>query len=182
MHRCVYLTIHITKLQLQTTFSKPLYIPHFTGCWKSWCLHCLWPVSAHIRSCMSSGIVWRIYVGFVANIDIKILEVHPLGPGMPFLDSDTCTEGGGGGGLFIYVRVFFPVWCHPWMDDGTDRWMDRRVMWWKKIHKKQPQHLLLYLIGASFFSFGGGGVFKLCLVWRMGYPLFIFRLDNLNCL
>jgi hypothetical protein len=25
-HVCVYLTIHITKLQLQTTFPKPLYI------------------------------------------------------------------------------------------------------------------------------------------------------------
>jgi len=25
---CVYLTVHITKLQLQTTFPKPLYIPH----------------------------------------------------------------------------------------------------------------------------------------------------------
>jgi hypothetical protein len=24
----VYLTVHITKLQLQTTFRKPLYIPH----------------------------------------------------------------------------------------------------------------------------------------------------------
>ncbi len=30
---CVYLTIHITKLQLQTTFPKPLYIPH------SACIH-----------------------------------------------------------------------------------------------------------------------------------------------
>jgi hypothetical protein len=46
---CVYLTIHITKLQLQTTFPKPLYIWHFTcihqdpDCWKSWCLHHLWP-------------------------------------------------------------------------------------------------------------------------------------------
>jgi hypothetical protein len=45
---CVYLTIHITKLQLQTTFPKPLYISHFAcihwdpGRWKSWCLHCLW--------------------------------------------------------------------------------------------------------------------------------------------
>ncbi len=42
---CVYLMVHITKLQLQTTFPKPLYIPHFTcihrdpGRWKSWCLH-----------------------------------------------------------------------------------------------------------------------------------------------
>jgi hypothetical protein len=25
---CVYLTLHITKLQLQTAFPKPLYIPH----------------------------------------------------------------------------------------------------------------------------------------------------------
>ncbi len=30
---CVYLTIHITKLQLQTTFPKPFYIPH------SACIH-----------------------------------------------------------------------------------------------------------------------------------------------
>ncbi len=30
---CVYLTVHITKLQLQSTFPKPLYIPH------SACIH-----------------------------------------------------------------------------------------------------------------------------------------------
>jgi len=32
-HVCVYLTVRITKLQLQFTFPKPLYIPHFT------CIH-----------------------------------------------------------------------------------------------------------------------------------------------
>jgi hypothetical protein len=40
---------------------------------------------------------WQLYVGFVVDIDIKILGVPPLGPGMPFLnsvDSDTCAEGG----------------------------------------------------------------------------------------
>jgi hypothetical protein len=47
----------------------------------------------------------------------------PPGPGIPFLDSDICAEGG----LFISARVFFPVRCHPWMDDGTDGWMDGRV-------------------------------------------------------
>jgi hypothetical protein len=46
---------------------------------------------------------WQIYVGFVAEIDIKILAVP--GPSMPFLDSDTCTEGG----LFNSARVFFLV-------------------------------------------------------------------------
>jgi hypothetical protein len=30
------------------------------------------------------------------------------------------------GGLFISARVFFPVWCHPWMDGGTDGWMDEK--------------------------------------------------------
>jgi hypothetical protein len=49
----------------------------------------------------------QIYVGFVADIDIKILAVPPppSGPGMPFLDNDTYAEGG----LFISARVFFPV-------------------------------------------------------------------------
>jgi hypothetical protein len=29
------------------------------------------------------------------------------------------------GGLFISARVFLPVWCHPWMDDETDEWMEK---------------------------------------------------------
>jgi hypothetical protein len=41
---------------------------------------------------MFLGIVWRICVGFVVDIDIKILVVPPLGPGMPFLDSNTCAK------------------------------------------------------------------------------------------
>jgi hypothetical protein len=32
-------------------------------------------MSARICSCMSLGIVWRIYVGFVVDIDIKILGI-----------------------------------------------------------------------------------------------------------
>jgi hypothetical protein len=43
-------------------------------------------------------------VGFVADIDIKILGVPPLGPGMPFLDSDTC----GGGGVIYFCQGFVP--------------------------------------------------------------------------
>jgi hypothetical protein len=63
------------------------------------------------------------------------------GPGMPFLDSHTCAEGE----LFISVKVFFPVWCHPWMDDGTDGW--------KKLHKKRSRRPLLYVM---FHATGGG--------------------------
>jgi hypothetical protein len=36
----------------------------------------------------------------------------------------SCHEGRGGG-LFISTRVFFPVWCHPWMDDEIDGWMEK---------------------------------------------------------
>jgi hypothetical protein len=31
---------------------------------------------------------------------------------------------GGGEGVFISTKVFFPVWCHPWMDDETNGWID----------------------------------------------------------
>jgi hypothetical protein len=64
-------------------------------------------------------------VGFVADIDIKILGVPSPRLDMPFLDNDTCVEGRGD--LFIFARVFFLIWCHPWMDDGMDGWMDGRV-------------------------------------------------------
>jgi hypothetical protein len=39
------------------------------------------------------------------------------GPGMPFLDNDTCTEGAG---LFISARVFFS-------DDAIHGWMTGRM-------------------------------------------------------
>jgi hypothetical protein len=58
---------------------------------------------------------------------------------MPFLDSNTCAEGG----LFIYVRVFFLVWCHPWMDEGMDGWMDWRVTW--KSFTKNDHDVVYYM-------------------------------------
>jgi len=84
-------------------------------------------MSACIHFCMSSGFVWRIYVGFVADIDIKILGVPPRGSGMPFLDSNTCVEGGGGN---LFLPWFFSLYdaIHGWMtgrmDGRTDGWMD----------------------------------------------------------
>ncbi len=80
------------------------------------------PWDSNIQLTMGKDRRQQIYVGFVADIDMEILGVPPFGPSMPFQDSDTCA---GAGGLFISARVFFPVWCHPWMDDGTDGWMDR---------------------------------------------------------
>jgi hypothetical protein len=52
MHRCVCV-FDYTCYKITTTnyiFKTSLYIPHFAcihrdcGRWKSWCLHCLWPV------------------------------------------------------------------------------------------------------------------------------------------
>jgi len=56
---------------------------------------------------MSLGIVWRIYVGFVPNIDIKILGVPPPGAGHAFLRQQHMRKEGRG--LFISTRVFFLV-------------------------------------------------------------------------
>jgi hypothetical protein len=60
---------------------------------------------------MSSGIVWKIYVGFVANIDNKILGVPPLGLSMHFLNNNTCTERG----VIYFCQGFLPCMM-PSMD------------------------------------------------------------------
>jgi hypothetical protein len=49
------------------------------------------------------------------DIDIKILGVPPPGPGMPFLDRDTCVKGGGGviyliKGFFVFIIPFKDGW------------------------------------------------------------------------
>jgi hypothetical protein len=85
---------------------------------------------------MSLGIVWRIYVGFVVDIDIKILGVPPPGVGHAFPRQQHMRKGGEGGVLFISTRVFFPVRYHPWMDDGTNEWMDGWTSHVKKLHEK----------------------------------------------
>jgi hypothetical protein len=66
------------------------------------------------------------------DIDVsKSWGCPPLGLGMPFLDSDTCTEGGGEG--IYFCQGFLPCMM-PSMDG------------WKKLHEKRPQHPLLYVI------------------------------------
>jgi hypothetical protein len=80
---------------------------------------------------MYSSIVWRIYVGFVADIDIKILGVPPLGPNMPFLNNDTCAKGGGG---YLFLPRFFSLYdaIHGWMTGQMDEWTGHM----KKLHEK----------------------------------------------
>jgi len=51
----------------------------------------------------------KIYVGFVANIDIKILGAPPPPPpgvGNVFFQKNKIAERGGG---FFFPKVFFPV-------------------------------------------------------------------------
>jgi hypothetical protein len=60
---------------------------------------------------------------------------HPLGPGMPFLNSDTCVEGEG----YLFLPRFSSI--HGQMT----RWMDG------KFHEKQPRCLLLYVMVNSLF-------------------------------
>jgi hypothetical protein len=61
----------------------------------------------------------QIYVGFVADIDIKILGVvPPLGLGMPLLDSSTCAERGG----YLFLPGFSSLFdaIHGWITGRMD--------------------------------------------------------------
>jgi hypothetical protein len=50
-----------------------------------------------------------------------ILISDPLGPGMPFLDSDTCTQGG----VIYFCQGFLPCMM-PSMDGWTDGSRDEK--------------------------------------------------------
>jgi hypothetical protein len=62
---------------------------------------------------------------------------------MPFLDSDTCAEGWGGGYLFLPGFSSMNDAIHGWMTGRIDGW----VSWWKKLHVKRPRRPLLYVMG-----------------------------------
>ncbi len=120
MHRCVYLMIHITKLQLQITFSKPLYTPHSAcihwdlGYWKfDVCTACdSW--DNNIQLAMVKD--WRRLI-----LISKFWGCPSLGPGVPFLDNDTCARGG-----YLFVPEFFSCMM-PSMDGWWDEWMDGKI-------------------------------------------------------
>jgi hypothetical protein len=80
-------------------------------------------MSACICSCMSSGIVWRIYVGFVVNIDI--LRVPPPGPGHAFPKQEHMLRGG----VYLFLSGFLlcmmPI--HGWMSRCMDKSHDGKV-------------------------------------------------------
>jgi hypothetical protein len=57
----------------------------------------------------------------------------PLGPGMPFLDSDTCAAQRGR--VIYFCQGFFPCMMSSmdkWWDEWMDRWMSHMM---KKVHK-----------------------------------------------
>ncbi len=120
----ITITNYISKTSIYTTFRMypwgpwPLKILMFALLVTREIATSSWPWDSNIQLTVRKDWRRQIYVGFVADIDIKILGVPPLGPGMPFLNSNTCA--GGGGWLFISAGVFFPVRCHLWMDDETN--------------------------------------------------------------
>jgi hypothetical protein len=139
-----------------------------------------------------------------SNMHLTMVKDWRLGPGMPFLDSNTCTEPGGGGGgggggfffiawfflsvfcgLFISARVFFPVWCHPWMDDGTDGWMEKASRPWRPLlYVMSPLRIgffpdFLLIVCFCFFLLVVSICVLICLVLLLdGFPslILIYRL------
>ncbi len=74
MHMCVYLTVHITKLQLQITFPKPLYIPH------SPCIHRDPMPNAQV--CVFDGTYYKITTtNYISKTSLHTtFPMYPSGP------------------------------------------------------------------------------------------------------
>jgi hypothetical protein len=127
MHRCVCIWRYILQNYNYKLHFQNLSIYHiplsFWFCQRTAkaakALSCC-AMSARIRSCMSSGIVWRIYVGFVADIDIKILGVPPPRAGHAFPKQRHMHIRG----EVIYFCQGFPPYMMPSMDGWWDEWMD----------------------------------------------------------
>jgi hypothetical protein len=118
---CVYLTVHITKLELQTTFSKPLYIPH------SACIH-LDLAAENLDVCTACD-PWD------SNIQLTMVKDRRPGLGMPFLDSHIRR----GEGVIYFCQGFLPCMM-PSMDGWWDGWMEKA---------SRPRRPLLYVISAE---------------------------------
>jgi hypothetical protein len=71
---------------------------------------------------MYLGIVWKIYVGFVVAIDIKILGVPLLGAGHAFPRQRHMRKRGG----YLFLPGFSSLYdaIHGWMTGQMDGWMD----------------------------------------------------------
>jgi hypothetical protein len=132
MHRCVCIWRYILhNYNYKLTFSKPLYTTfrmYSSGLWPLKILMFALLVTREIATYS-----WYWYQNF---------EGAPPGPGMPFLDSDTCARGRG---VIYFCQGFLPCMM-PSTDGWRDGWMDGRVTWWKKLHEKRPQRPLLYVI------------------------------------
>jgi hypothetical protein len=84
MHMCVYLTVHITKLQLQITFPKPLYIPH------SPCIHRDPMPNAQV--CVFDGTYYKITTtNYISKTSLNTTFcMYPSGP-WPLKIFNVCT-------------------------------------------------------------------------------------------
>jgi hypothetical protein len=151
---CVYLMVHITKLQLQTTFFQNLsiyHIPHvFIGtlATKSLdvCTACD-PWDSNIQLTMVKDWRWQIYPNVV-----QCLVGAPRPPPGARYAFPRQLHMHRGRGLFISGRVFFPIWCHPWMDDGTDGWCSDRILFSIPVPSQVDFFCLAFLsLNLSFF-------------------------------
>jgi hypothetical protein len=116
---------YISKTSLYTTF--PIYhIPHvfirtLAAENLDVCTACdLW--DSNIQLTMLKDWRRQIYPKCHLNMKLTIILISkswgcpPPGAGHAF-PRQRHIHGGGG--------VIFPVWCHPWMDDGMDEWMEK---------------------------------------------------------
>ncbi len=119
--------IHISHVFIETLAVENLDV----------CTACDW-WDSNIQLTMVKDRRWQIYPnvvqfsGFlgahqgVFDPFALILITDPPGAGYAFPRQRHMRRGRG---LFISARVFFPVWCYPWMDDGTNDGTDEKASW-----------------------------------------------------
>jgi hypothetical protein len=123
MHRCVCIwryilqittTNYVSKTSLYTTFRM---YPSGPWPWKSWCLHCLWPV--RLQHTADHGKRPEIGAGHAFP---RHWHMRREGGGYLFLPGFSSLYDAIHGWMMGRMdgRV---TWWHPWMDDGTDGWM-----------------------------------------------------------
>ncbi len=149
MHMCVYLTVHITKLQLQTTFFQNLSIYHIPHVFMRTLVAenldvctAFDPWDSNIQLTMVKDQRQQIYPKCHSNRKLMTILISKSWgcparvPGVPLLDSDTCAEGGG----YLFLPGFFSLY------DVIHGWMTGQMDGCKKLHEKWPRCPLLYAI------------------------------------
>ncbi len=118
MHRCVYLTIHTTITPANYISKTSLYTTFRMYPWGPWLLKILMFALLVTREIATYSWPWEKTRDGKYMLGLLLILISKSSPFLPPLGHAFPRQRHmrRGGGLLIFARFFFPVWCHPWMD------------------------------------------------------------------